>query len=54
MTTIEQLADAEARLTELQLAFVDAADDPNDRRRIATQLRETRDEITRLYELLPA
>jgi hypothetical protein len=54
VTTEQQLANAEARLTELQHAFVDAAYDADERRRLADQIRKQRAEVTRLYDLLPA
>ncbi|MGA5820837.1 hypothetical protein ACPC54_23590 [Kitasatospora sp. NPDC094028] len=54
MSTDQQLAAAEARLTELQQTFVAAAHDPDKRRRLTDQIRETRIEISRLYALLPA
>jgi hypothetical protein len=54
VTIDQQLANAEARLTELQHAFVDAAYDADERRRLADQIHATRREVTRLYNLLPA
>lgn len=52
MTTIDQqIATAEGRATELQLAFVDHADDPIERRRIAVQLQTIRARLTELYLL---
>ncbi|MFH8380654.1 hypothetical protein ACH4E7_06890 [Kitasatospora sp. NPDC018058] len=53
MTIEQQLAAAEARLTELQQAFVDEAYDHDKRRRLFDQIRETRGEITRLSSLQP-
>ncbi|WBP89521.1 hypothetical protein [Kitasatospora cathayae] len=53
MTIDQQLAAAEARLTELQHAFVDAAFDSAERHRLAEQIRQKRDEITDLYDRLP-
>ncbi|MFG3228130.1 hypothetical protein ACGF07_25560 [Kitasatospora sp. NPDC048194] len=53
MTIDEQIAAAQARLTELQHAFVDAAYDSAKRHRLADQIRQTRDEITKLYDRLP-
>nr|BEK68837.1 hypothetical protein KPHV_60640 [Kitasatospora purpeofusca] len=47
----KQLADAEGQLTVLQHAFVDCADDAAERRRIANQLKTTRDRIAELYQL---
>jgi hypothetical protein len=53
MTIDQQLAAAAGRITELQIACADATD-PDRRRQLATQLDKVRDEITRLYDLLPA
>ncbi|NUQ98590.1 MAG: hypothetical protein HOY79_19225 [Streptomyces sp.] len=53
MTIADQLAAAEARLTELQQRLVDAADDPAKRRRIYDQILKTRREIDRLSTLQP-
>ncbi|MDH6709765.1 hypothetical protein P3T27_006514 [Kitasatospora sp. MAA19] len=53
MTIDQQLAAAEARLTELQHAFVAAAYDADERRRLVDQIHATRREITRLYDLQP-
>ncbi|MGW2539437.1 hypothetical protein ACWC5I_00815 [Kitasatospora sp. NPDC001574] len=50
----QQLDVVTAKITELQLAFVDCADDKTKRREIANQLKAARDQVTRLYELLPA
>ncbi|MEU1506447.1 hypothetical protein [Kitasatospora sp. NPDC005748] len=50
----QQLATAEGRLTELQLAFVAALDDPARRREIVTETAAVRRQIAELYELLPA
>lgn len=54
MNNEQRLADAEGRLTRLQHAFVDEAYDADKRRQLADQIRETRDEIARLYRLMPA
>ncbi|MFJ9448179.1 hypothetical protein ACIRRH_41145 [Kitasatospora sp. NPDC101235] len=48
------IAAAEGRLTQLQHAFIDEAHDRGKRHTLAHQIRKTRDEIARLYELLPA
>ena len=53
MTIDQQLAAAEARLTELQQRFIECAFDADERRRLVDQIRATRDEITRLYDRLP-
>jgi hypothetical protein len=50
----QELAAAQARLTELTQQFVDAIDNPDRRREIANKLKTARDQVTRLYELLPA
>ncbi|MFE6868328.1 ABC transporter C-terminal domain-containing protein [Kitasatospora sp. NPDC057692] len=50
MDTIEkQIATAEGRITELQLAFVDNANDPDKRRRTADQLATLRARLAELY-----
>jgi hypothetical protein len=53
VTVDQQLSAAEARLTELQHAFVNATYDADERSRLVDQIRATRREITRLYNLLP-
>jgi hypothetical protein len=53
-TIAQQLANAEGRLTQLQQTFVAESHDADQRHLLAEQIRATRDEITRLYELLPA
>ncbi|MFE6500754.1 hypothetical protein [Kitasatospora sp. NPDC057738] len=53
MTTAEQLAAAEGRLTELQLRFVAVAWDADERGRVYTAICETRREIDRLTSLQP-
>lgn len=53
MTIDQQLAAAEAQLTELQQRLVDAAGDPAKRGRIYDQIRATRREIDRLVPLQP-
>ncbi|MER5350607.1 hypothetical protein ABT093_09775 [Kitasatospora sp. NPDC002551] len=45
----QQIETAEGRATELQLAFVDHADDPTERRRIAGQLAAIRARLAELY-----
>jgi ferritin-like metal-binding protein YciE len=54
MTIDQQLEAAEAQLTKLQQRLVEYAFDADERGRIYDEIRETRDEITRLYNLLPA
>lgn len=53
MTIAEQIAAAEARLTELQQRFVNCAFDADERSRIYDDIRATRREIDRLSTLQP-
>jgi hypothetical protein len=53
MTIAQQLAAAEGRITELQIACADATD-PDRRRQLANQLDQARATVDRLYDLLPA
>ncbi len=54
MTIDQQLAAAEGEITELQIAFVDCADDPEKRRRLADKLKAARTRVADLYLLQAA
>ncbi|MFB7908131.1 hypothetical protein ACFC1T_17000 [Kitasatospora sp. NPDC056076] len=51
--TAKKLAAAEGRLTELQHALVDAADNPDKRHKIGDQIKRIRARIAELYDLRP-
>jgi hypothetical protein len=53
MTIDQQLAAAEARLTQLQQRFVECAWDADERGRVYDQICTTRREIDRLTQLQP-
>lgn len=53
MTIDQQLAAAEARLTELQHRLIEHASDADERGRIYNDIRKTRREIDRLSTLQP-